>query len=339
MKNVISESSSVRPVRIAGIGSYTPERVVTNQDLEKMVDTSDEWILARTGIRERHIAADDEACSDMAVQAAERALVSAGIEALEVDLILLATCTPDHMFPNTASLVQHRIGATNAFCMDLGAACTGFLYALETGRQFVTSGSLDTVLVIGSEKMSSIVNWDDRQTCVLFGDAAGAAILQVDPDGVHGMLGSRMRSDGSLSELLTLPSSGSRLPVTAETLAAKQTCLHMGGREVFKHAVTNMAQTAEKLVASAGLVLDDVACIIPHQANRRILSAVAAKLGVDEDVVFVNVDKYGNTSAASIALALDEAASEGRIKKGDKVLLVAFGAGFTWGASLIEWRI
>lgn len=326
----------LRPACIVGTGSYVPERVLTNADLEKLVDTTDEWILTRTGIRERHIARPDETTSMMGAEAARRALASAGVAAEQVDLIVVATITPDMGFPNTACFVQAAIGAKNAFCFDLEAACSGFVYALELAKQYVATGAAETVLVIGAEKISSITDWKDRTLCVLFGDGAGAAVVQSHPER-RGLISSVMRSDGTLSDLLMLPGGGSKHPASVETIAAGLHYMKMDGREVFKHAVTRMTDVARKALEKSGLTVDDVDLIIPHQANLRIVTAIADRLGGGSDKYYVNLDRYGNTSAASVILALDEAARLGRVQKGDLVLLVAFGGGFTWGASLLEW--
>ncbi len=336
----LPEAKPLRRVRIAGTGSYVPERVMTNADLEKIVETSDQWIQERTGIRERRIAAEDQPTSALAAEAARRALTAAGITGDQVDMIILATITPDMVFPNTACLVQDAIGAKKAVCFDLEAACSGFLYSLDVAKQFVATGKYDTVLVIGAEKLSSITDWSDRTTCVLFGDGAGAAVLQACREGDgHGLIHSILQSDGSLADLLKLPAGGSRMPATSETLAQGLHFMKMDGREVFKHAVTRMCGSARQLLEETGLSVEDVALIIPHQANMRIISAISDRLGGRESQYFVNLDKYGNTSAASVIVALDEAYHAGRLKKGDLVLLVAFGGGFVWGASLLEWSL
>lgn len=328
--------AACRTVSIVATGSYAPERVLTNAELEQMVDTTDEWIVTRTGIRERRIARDDQATSDLAAAAARRALESAGVRPEQVDMIVVATITPDMPFPNTACLVQTRIGATRAFCFDIEAACSGFVFALEIGRQFVASGAVETALIIGAEKMSSMTNWKDRSTCVLFGDGAGAAVLQA-RGAPRGILPAVMGSDGALAHLLMVPGGGSRLPATEATVREGKHFLVMEGREVFKHAVTKMVAAAQEVLARTGVDLRDVALIVPHQANHRIIQAIAERLEVPAEKVFSNVERYGNTSAASIIIALDEAARSGRLKPHDLVLLVAFGGGFTWGASLLEW--
>jgi len=327
---------SLRTVSITGVGAHVPDRILTNADLERMVDTSDEWITSRTGIRERRIAAPAETTSDLGAAAARKALADAGIEPAEVDLIICATVTPDMMFPSTACLVQQKLGATRAAAFDIEAACSGFVYALDIASHFIASHTYDTVLVIGAEKMSSVVDWTDRNTCVLFGDGAGAAVLQNRPN-AHGLLGTCLGSDGGKASLLELPAGGSACPATAETVAGKLHFLRMDGKETFKNAVNAMVTAAHDVLGKCGLTIDRIKCIIPHQANQRILSAVAERLEAREDQVFVNVDRYGNTSAASVAIALDEAVRFGRIQRGDLVLLVVFGAGLTWGAAIIEW--
>ncbi len=318
-----------------GIGSYLPEQVMTNADFAKIVDTTDEWIMTRTGIRERRKARPDEASSDLGAAAARRALEKAGVSPLEVDMIVVATLSPDHAFPNTACLVQSLIGAKNAFCFDLEAACSGFIYGLEMARRCIEAGGIRTALVIGAEKMSSLTDYTDRQTCVLFGDGAGAVVLQGVKDG-RGILGTVMGSDGALGGLLIQAAGGSRLPATEETVRLKQHCIRMNGREVFKHAVMNMTQAARKVLETSGCSLDDIACVVPHQANLRIIEAIADRLGIGLDRFFLNVERTGNMSSASIPVALDEALACGRVKPGDKVLTVAFGSGFTWGATVIQ---
>jgi 3-oxoacyl-[acyl-carrier-protein] synthase III len=305
------------PIQLLGTGSYTPEKILTNRDLEKMVDTNDEWITTRTGIRERRIATAEQATSDLALMAASRALSNAGVAADELDVILIATCTPDMAFPSTATLVQHQLGATNAFAMDLSAACSGFIFGLETARNLLESGRYRTALVIGAEKMSSLLDWQDRGTCILFGDGAGAAVLR--------------REEGSLGGL-------GPCILGSNVLAERSNTITMAGQEVFKHAVLNMTDTAKRLLKLSEWDPSELALVIPHQANQRILEAIRTRVGVDKDNVFVNVDKYGNTSAASIGIALDEAVAQGRLKPGDRVMLLAFGAGFTWGGLLLEWR-
>lgn len=325
-----------RPCSILSVGSYVPERVVTNADLEKMVETTDEWITTRTGIRQRRIAAENEFTSDMGAAAAKRAMESAGIKPEQIDLIIVATITPDMLFPSTACLVQQKIGARRAAAFDVEAACSGFIFALEIGQQFITSRTYDTVLIIGAEKLSSIVDWKDRNTCVLFGDGAGAAILQSRPDS-HGLLTACMGSDGDKSDLLYMPGGGSMCPATSNSVAAGLHFLRMDGKETYKNAVTAMYTAAKEALRRCELDISQIKCVIPHQANLRIIEAVGERLGVKPDQVFVNLDRYGNTSAASVAIALDEAVQTGVIKRGDLVLLVVFGAGLTWAAAVIEW--
>ena len=325
-----------RSVSIIGTGSYVPERVLTNAELEKMVETSDEWIVSRTGIRERRIAAKDEFTSDMAANAAKRAIEQAGIEPDEIDLIIVATVTPDMFFPSTACFVQQKIGAKQAACFDVSAACSGFLYAIEIAQQFITSSTYNTVLVIGADKLSSIVDWTDRNTCVLFGDGAGAAILR-NRAGSHGVVHTYMGSDGALTDVLYMPGGGSRFPPCAETLGQKLNTIKMNGKETYKYAVTALLTAANAALTGAGLKPDDLACIIPHQANLRIIEAVASRMEVPIEKFMVNLDRFGNTSAAAVAIALDEANRTERMKLGDYVLLIVFGGGLTWASSVVQW--
>lgn len=326
---------SKRIVSVIGTGAYVPEKVLTNKDLEHIVDTSDEWIFSRTGMRERHIAAEDQATSDLGAAAAEKALADAGISAEEIDLIIVATLSPDMFFPSTACFVQDKIGAKNAFCYDLGAACSGFLYALDAAKNQIASGSIETALVIGAEKMSTFLDWEDRTTCILFGDGAGAAVLRAGGEG-RGIMDASMGSDGSLAELLQTPGGGSRNPISHQMIDEKQHYLKMQGRDVFKHAVTRMSEVVLKALEKNGVSSDEVSCFIPHQANIRIIDAIAKRLGV-KDRMYTNVEKYANTSSAALAIALDEAVKDGTIKKGDLVVLTVFGGGFTWGANILEW--
>lgn len=325
-----------RPCSIVGVGSYVPARVLANAELERMVETSDQWIITRTGIRERRIAAETEATSDLAAHAAQRALAHAGVTPEKVDLIITATVTPDMLFPSTSCLVQQRIGARRAAAFDLEAACSGFIYALEVGQQFIMSQTYDTVLVIGAEKLSSVVDWTDRNTCVLFGDGAGAAVLQHRP-GSHGLLTACLGADGSKGDVLCVPGGGSRVPASASSVAERRHFIRMDGRETFKNAVQAMLAAGREALARCELDISQIACVIPHQANQRIIEAVAERLGARPDQVFMNLDRYGNTSAASVAIALEEAVASGRVRSGDLVLLVVFGAGFTWAAAVIEW--
>ena len=325
-----------RTVSIIGTGSYVPEKILTNEDLSRIVDTSDEWITTRTGIKQRRIAAKDEHTSDMAAKAALKAIEQAKISPAEIDLILVATATPDMLFPATACFVQKKIGATNAACLDISAACAGFLFGVEIAQQFITSHTYDTVLVIGADKLTAITNWSDRNTCILFGDGAGAAILR-HRGGSHGVISTHIGSDGQYTDILFMPGGGSRCPITRENVDLNLQTIHMTGKEVYKHAVTAMLSAAQKALEQAGLRIEDIACVIPHQANMRIIEAIADRLGIPLEKFYVNLDRYGNTSAAAVAIALDEANRSGRIKPGDYVLMVVFGGGLTWAGTVIEW--
>jgi 3-oxoacyl-[acyl-carrier-protein] synthase-3 len=325
-----------RTVSIIGTGSYVPQRVLTNAELEKSVETSDQWIVTRTGIRERRIAEKDEHTSDLAAKAALAAIENAGIDANEIDLILVATVTPDMFFPSTACFVQSKIGAKKAACFDVSAACSGFLYALEIAQQFITSHTYNTILVIGADKLSSIVDWKDRNTCVLFGDGAGAAILR-HRGGGHGVIATHMGSNGDLSDILYIPGGGCRFPISEENLDQRLNAIKMNGKETYKQAVNAMLNAANTVLEESGLNYDDLACIIPHQANLRIIEAIADRMQVPVDRFMVNLDRFGNTSAAAVAIALDEAHRTGRMKVGDYVLLVVFGGGLTWASSVIQW--
>ena len=325
-----------RTCSISAVGAYVPEKVVTNADLEKMVETSDEWITSRTGIKERRVAAENEYTSDIAAKAALIAMERAGVTAEQIDLIIVATITPDMPFPSTACLVQSKLGAKNAAAFDLEAACSGFIYALEVGQQFIMSRTYNTVLVIGAEKLSSIIDWKDRNTCVLFGDGAGAVILQNRPDS-HGLLTACMGADGNKANLLSMPGGGSRNPATQQSLDGRLHYLRMDGKETFKNAVNAMYTASTEALRRCNLDITQIKCVIPHQANQRIIDAVGDRLEAKPEQLFVNLHKYGNTSAASVAIALDEAVTSGRIQRGDLVLLLAFGAGLTWGAAVIEW--
>ena len=328
-------SNSLRTVSIIGTGAYLPEKTVTNRDLEKIVDTSDEWIYSRTGMRERRIARADQATSDLAAEAAKAALADAGIGAEEIDLLIVATLSPDMFFPSTACFVQNKIGAKNAYCYDLGAACSGSLYALETAKNQIACGAVNTALIIGAEKMSTFIDWKDRNTCVLFGDGAGALVLRA-TGAKRGIMKGVFGSDGSLAHQLWTPGGGSRNPMSHEMLDRNEQYLKMEGREVYKHAVTQMTRSVIDALAENGLSADDIKLFIPHQANARIINAISSRLGV-EDRTFLNVEKYANTSAAALPVAIDEAAKSGQVSKGDLMLLVAFGGGFTWGANIVEW--
>jgi len=322
-------------VRIVSSGVYLPEKVMTNHDLEKIVDTSDEWIVERTGIRERRIAADEEATSDLAVKAARMALENAGVAPEDLDLIVLATLTPDSPFPATACHVQRELGAVKAGAYDVSAACTGYIYALATGANAVRCGAAKNVLVIGAEAMSRILNWEDRTTCVLFGDGAGATLLQ--PSERPSLLFEDLRCDGTLADLIQMRGGGSRTPASVETVENGWHYIEVRGREVFKNAVKTMETCARDAAARLGVSLDDVALIIPHQANMRIIEAGAQRLGFPLERIYSNVDRYGNTSGATSPIALHEAVAEGRIRDGDLVLMISFGAGFTYGTAALRW--
>jgi 3-oxoacyl-[acyl-carrier-protein] synthase III len=323
---------------ILGTGSYAPERILTNDDLSKMVDTSDEWIRARSGIRERRIAAPDEATSDLAIEAARRALKDAGVEASAIDLVVVATVTPDSPMPSTACIIQHKLGIpTTAACFDLNAACSGFIYALDTACAMLVSGRYSKALVIGAEKLSSVVDWQDRGTCLLFGDGAGAAVIGLSETPGIGLIGTRLGALGEDTDLLCIPAGGSRTPPSAATVERRDHFIKMKGKEVFKLAVRVMEEAARDILEQHGIAATQIGLVIPHQANLRIIDAIAQYLELPVERFFVNVDRYGNTSAASIPIALDEARKAGRIKPGDLTLLVAFGAGLTYGSALIRW--
>ena len=322
--------------RITGTGSYAPAKVVTNHDLEKFLDTNDEWIRTRTGIVERHLVVEGENNSDLATRAAQNALEMAGVKPEEIDLIILATVTGDYPWPATACLVQSNLGAVNAGAVDVSAACSGFLYALSLASDRIMAGNARKVLVIGSEVFSRIVNWEDRNTCVLFGDGAGAAVLEACEDD-HGILSSHLYADGSQVELLYQPGFGTRMQPTAEALARGDHYVRMQGNEVFKVAVRSMAEVAKTALDANNMSVEDVDLFIPHQANVRILDATAKRIGLKDEQVYINVDRFGNTSAATIPIALDEVNRAGRLKDGDILLLDAFGGGFTWASVLIRW--
>lgn len=325
-----------KSVGILGIGSYVPEKIVTNADLEKLVDTSDNWIVERTGIKERRIAAEDQATSDLATKAAEKALADAGIGADDIDLIIVATVSPDMTFPSVACLVQDNLKATKAAAFDITAVCSGFIYGLVIGSTFIKSGTYKKVLVIGAETLSKITDWTDRNTAILFGDGAGAVVLGETLPG-FGILGVHLGSDGAGGDLLKVPAGGSRQPTTAQTVAERSHFIHMNGNEVFKFAVKVMGEAAVKALDEAGISPADITYLVPHQANLRIIQSAARRLGLPMDQVVVNVDKYGNTSAASIPIALDEGVKSGKIKNGDIIVIVGFGGGLTWGSGVIKW--
>lgn len=322
--------------RITGTGSYVPEKVLTNLDIEKFIDTNDEWIRTRTGISERHIAADGENTSDLATRAAERAMEMAGVSAEDLDLIVVGTITGDYPWPATACIVQGNLGAKNAGAFDVSAACSGFLYALSCAIDRVEAGRSKKALVIGAEVLSRIVNWEDRNTCILFGDAAGAVIVEAG-EGGRGILSTHLHADGTQLELLYQPGLGTKFMPSVEALREKNYFLQMQGNEVFKVAVRSMSDVANIALQANGMTAEDVDLFIPHQANIRILNATAKKIGLKDEQVYINVNRFGNTSGATIPLALDEANRAGRLKEGDVVLLDAFGGGFTWAATLLRW--
>jgi len=328
--------TTVRSAGIVGIGSCLPERVITNEELEQIIDTSDEWIRTRTGIRERRIVNSTTAASDLSVPAAAAALAMAGLSAEEVDLIIVATITPDNLFPATACLVQERLGARRAAAFDISAGCTGFIYALSVASQFIATGVYENTLVIGAEVMSKFINWQDRNTCVLFGDGAGAVVLKAVP-AEKGLLGLYLGSDGNGADHLSIPAGGSRLPASTSTVKSHLHTIHMNGPEVFKFAVRIMGEASLKALEQAGLNKEDIDFLIPHQANTRIIEAATKRLGLAPEKVYINLDRYGNMSSASIPVALEEVYRAGKLRPEDKILLVAFGAGLTWGAAILNW--
>ena len=321
---------------IIGIGCYLPEKKLTNQDLEKMVDTSDAWITGRTGIKTRHIAAPDQATSDLAYEASLQALADAKTKPEELDMIIVATETPDYKYPSTACLLQAKLGAKNAACFDLSAGCSGFVYALGIGSQSIVSGLYKKILLVGAETLSRIINWTDRNTCVLFGDGAGAAVLGRVDDG-YGVLSLELGADGTGGEHLIQPAGGSRNPTTHETVDAYGQCVHMDGQDVFKFAARKMPAACKKVLQKAGMTIDDIALLVPHQANLRIIDNAIDRLKIDRERVWINIDKHGNMSAACVPVCLTEAQQAGRLKKGDNVIMVAFGAGLTWAGALLKW--
>jgi 3-oxoacyl-[acyl-carrier-protein] synthase-3 len=328
------------PVRakISSVGSYVPPRLLTNADLEKMVSTNDQWITERTGIRERHLVDKGVATSDLATEAAKICLAKRGIEASEVEAIIVATVTPDMAFPATACLVQNKLGAPHAWGFDLSAACSGFPYALQMGAKLVESGAHKKVLVIGSDVMSSIIDYTDRATCIIFGDGAGAVLLEPCEEGEIGLIDFHHEIDGSGAVSLNMPAGGSRLPASHATVDAKQHYVHQDGQAVYKFAVRKMSEISEALLASNGVLGSELGCFIPHQANKRIILSTAERLGMPEDRVIINIDRYGNTTAGTIPIAMGTALEEGRLKKGDLVLLASVGAGFTAAATLLRWE-
>jgi len=330
---------SSRRAKISALGTYVPPRVLTNADLEKMVETNDQWIVERTGIRERHILEKGLATSDMAVEAAKRCLAERGVEPAEVEAIIVATVTPDMLFPATACLVQDKLGAKGAWGFDLSAACSGFVYALQVGCKLVESGSHSKVLVIGADTMSSILDYTDRATCILFGDGAGAVLIEPAAEGEIGMVDFIHEIDGSGGCSLYMPAGGSLHPPSAETVAKKMHYVHQDGQAVYKYAVRKMAEVTEKVLERNSIQGSDLGCFIPHQANKRIILSTAERLGMPLERVIINIDRYGNTTAATIPLAMQTAREEGRLEQNDLVLIASVGAGFTAGASLLRWEI
>lgn len=325
-----------RQAHVTGWGMAVPSRIMTNHDIAKMVDTSDEWIVSRTGIRERRIADKNETTATFAAKAAFRALDQTDLQAKDLDLIIVATATPDHLFPATACLVQDRLGATHAGAFDLSAACSGFIFGVSMAASAIQSGSIQNALVIGSETLSRFINWEDRETCILFGDGAGAFVLEAS-DQPGGILSSVIRSDGSGGSLLSIPAGGSRMPATMETVHREQHFIHMNGREVFRFATRVMADATREAAERANIKVKDLNIIIPHQANRRIIEAAARGLNLPIERFMINLDRYGNTSSASIPIAVCEAIEQGRVKPGDRMVMVGFGGGLTWGALALEW--
>lgn len=320
-----------------GTGSYLPEKILTNQDMEKIVETSDEWIVTRTGIRERHVAGPSQVTSDMAVEAARIALADAKLKAADLDLIIVATITPDTPTPATACWVQSKLGASQAAAFDLSAACSGFVYGLTVAKAFVESGTYKHVLLIGAEKLTAFIDWKDRSTCVLFGDGAGAAVIGPVVEGHHQILSSFMAANGNEADLLKIPGGGCRFPSSKETIEQSLHTLKMEGKEIFKTAVKVMSEATLEAAHRAGLKFEDISLVVPHQANIRIIQAIGERLKVDPNKLFINLDKVGNTSAASVIIALDEAIKKGRVRKGDALVLVAFGAGTTLASCAVRW--
>ncbi|MDW7673603.1 MAG: beta-ketoacyl-ACP synthase III [Bacillota bacterium] len=326
----------IKPVGIIGTGFAVPENIISNKDLTRIVDTSDEWISSRTGISERRKIGAANNTSDLCAQAAEMAIVNAGITALDIDLIIVATVTPDMIFPATACIVQEKIGAKNAAAFDLEAACSGFVYGMAVGQQFIATGMYKNVLIIGGETLSRVVDWQDRNTCILFGDGAGAVVLQEVPSG-YGILANYLRADGSGADLLKIPAGGAAKPPNEMTITNREHFIKMAGNDIYKFAVKVMGDAAMEVLTRAQLTKEDVDFLVPHQANTRIIEAAVKRLGLSEDKVIINIHKYGNMSSASIPIALHEAFAGGRIKKDDIVVMVGFGGGLTWGSSVLRW--
>ncbi len=327
-----------RSVSVASIGAYAPEKRLTNFDLEKIVNTSDEWITSRSGIKERRVAEPDCASSDLMAKAARVALERSGVESSSIQMVIACTATPDMLFPPTACLVQQKLGLPEAVCFDLEAGCSGFLYGVSVASQFVATGSMNNILVVGGDVLTRIVNWEDRNTCVLFGDGAGAAVI-TPGKGESGIMGFNLNADGNLWRTLFMPAGGSKIPASEESVKNKLHTVSMEGKEVFRHAVTKMSESASALMSRLGITVDDISHYIPHQANVRIIESVAKRLGVPEEKVVLNLDRYGNTSCGSIPLAWNEAFETGRLKKGDILLFTAAGAGLTWGSMILRWGV
>ena len=321
---------------ITATAHYVPEKILTNKDIESMVDTSDEWIRSRTGIEKRHIVSSNEASSDLATCVANQLLKKRGIDASQIDVIIVSTVTPDHLTPSTAAIVQNNINASNAWGFDLSAACSGFLYGLETGSKLIESKKYKKIMVIGVDTMTSILDFKDRETCIIFGDGAGGVILE-NAKNNNGIISSILRTDGAGAESLQVLAGGSRKPATNNTIKNREHYIRQDGKKVFKFAVKRMAEVSEKILIDNGLTGDDIDLFIPHQANKRIIDATRQRCGISEDRVFININKYGNTTAGTIPICLNEAVEENRIKKGDYILLSAFGSGYTWGSILIKW--
>jgi 3-oxoacyl-[acyl-carrier-protein] synthase III len=330
-------SAGLPLARIVGTGSYVPEKILTNADFERMVETSDEWIVSRTGIRERHMSSPQQATSDLALQASLRALDAAGLKPGDLDLVVCATVTPDTLFPSTACTLQDKLGARAAAAMDISAACSGFIYGIHMLRSLLATGAAKRVLLVGAETLTKITNYEDRGTCVLFGDGAGAVILVPETDGRHGVVASRIGSDGTAREMLYQPAGGSRIPATVESVQNKLHTIHMRGNEVFKVAVRGMEEVTRGVMDDAGITAADIDLLIPHQANLRMIQALGSRLEVPDERVYVNIDRYGNTSSASVPIALDEVVRSGRVRPEDLLMMVVFGGGLTWGAVAARW--